>query len=164
MNNQEVLNNNKEDYGPSHKEHIFAQYKLYITGIEKSSDRRQKTNDFFLTINTATLGFMGVVNKVIENDSPFLVLVASIFGIILSIIWYRLINAYRNINRGKYKIIHKLEEQLPTAPYKIEWDILGNGKDKKIYTPITCVEIGVPVMFTILYLIIVSVIYLPYFL
>lgn len=103
---------------------------------------------------------MGVVNKVIENNSPLLILVASVFGIVLSIIWYRLIKAYRNINRGKYKILHALESHLPVAPYKLEWEVLGRGKDKKIYLPITHVEIRIPVLFMVFYSLLIIVTYI----
>lgn len=158
--NNKIIQNNKESYGDGYQSHLLEQYSLYLKGIDKASDRRQRTNDFFLTVNTATLAFMGVMNKAIENDSPLLVLVVSLFGIILSLIWYRLIKSYRNINRGKYQVLHKLEEQLPAIPYKLEWDILANGKNKKIYKPITHVEISVPVIFTVLYSLIIVAIYI----
>lgn len=135
----------------SHK-HLIEQYKIYIEGVEHSSNRRQKTNDFFLTINTALLAFLGVFNKVSENDSPLTVLLAAIVGVSLCLVWYRLIKSYRDINRGKYQVIHKIEERLPASPYKDEWSILKEGLDKKTYFPITHVEIKIPWVFACFYI------------
>jgi len=164
MENKDIIINGEEDYGPYYKEHLLKQYHTYINGIDKVSQQRQKTNDFFLTINTAALAFMGVMNKAIENDSPFLTFAVSLFGIVLCVIWYRLIRTYRDINRGKYQILHKLEEKLPAALYKAEWEVLGKGADHKRYLPISHVEIKIPLIFIAFYLLLVAVIYLPYIL
>lgn len=40
-------------YGPEYKPHLLELYKLYVEMADHISDRREKANSFFLTINTA---------------------------------------------------------------------------------------------------------------
>jgi hypothetical protein len=155
---QEIFN--KEQCGEDCHRHLIEQYKIYIESIEHSSNRRQKTNDFFLTVNTALLAFMGVFNRVTENNSPFAVLLAAAVGVSLCFFWYRLIKSYRDSNRGKYKVVHKMEEHLPASPYKNEWSILKEGADKKTYFPITHVEIKIPWVFMCFYIVFAVIKYL----
>ena len=36
-----------DQYGDKYIEHLLEQYKIYISGVERISDRRQKANEFF---------------------------------------------------------------------------------------------------------------------
>ncbi len=56
------------------------------------------------------------------------------------------------LNSGKFKVIHEIEEQLPMALYKHEWEILGGGKDKTKYWPISHIEKIVPLVFVLAYI------------
>jgi len=51
----------EKDYGQAYKEHLLAQYQLYVENMEKISDRRQNANNYFITINTVLVSFMGVL-------------------------------------------------------------------------------------------------------
>jgi hypothetical protein len=44
-----------------------------------------------------------------------------------------------------------METQLPFAVYKREWEILGEGQDKKIYLPFTHVEKYLPFIMAMLF-------------
>ena len=48
------INNNdiKKEYGELYSQHFFEQYKIYLNGIEKISDRRESANKYFVTLNT----------------------------------------------------------------------------------------------------------------
>ena len=46
-----LFDKNEKDYGNDYKEHLFEQYKLYVESVEKTSDRRQHANNYFITIN-----------------------------------------------------------------------------------------------------------------
>jgi len=48
-----------EKYGDKYIEHLLEQYKIYINSAEKISDRRQKSNEFFLTLNSALVALLG---------------------------------------------------------------------------------------------------------
>lgn len=66
---------------------------------------------------------------------------------IICYMWYRLIQSYKQINSGKFKVIHKIEQNLPISPYDTEWEMLGRGEDPKRYLPFTHIEIFVPWIF-----------------
>jgi hypothetical protein len=121
-----------KDYGDAYREHLFEQYKLYIESAEKISDRRQNANNYFITINTALIAILGLsfqasFFEVITWARPLLAFV----GIIICVIFWYLLRSYKQLNGGKFKIIHQIEQRLPLALYDYEWDILGGGKEKR---------------------------------
>ena len=40
--------NSEKEYGNDYKNHFLEQYKMYLESIEKTSDRRQSANNYFL--------------------------------------------------------------------------------------------------------------------
>lgn len=44
--------------------HLLEQYKLYVGMADKISERRQSANSYFLSLNTALLGFVGYMNSI----------------------------------------------------------------------------------------------------
>lgn len=131
----------------------FDQYKMYISGIEKISDRRESANKYYWTINTGiilTSGFFISLELKLYNLLIILLLV-SILGSFLSYIFWLLIRSYRQMNTGKFAVVHKMEEQLPVALYKNEWIELGEGKDKSKYYPFSHIEGLIPLVFCGIY-------------
>ena len=129
-----LFSQTKEDYGDEYEKHLFEQYKLYIESAEKISDRRQNANNYFITINTALITLLGLSFQVsfLENLSWLRSLLAGM-GIIICIIFWYLLRSYKQLNTGKFKVIHEIEQHLPLALYDYEWKILEEGKNKKIY-------------------------------
>jgi hypothetical protein len=123
---------------------------------DKISDRRQSTNTFFLTVNTALIAFLGVVAKLgTDGTSAYpplpWVLAVSAAGVVLCYAWYRLVRSYKDLNSGKFAVVHALESKLPSSPYHAEWVSVGEGKDPKLYLPFTHVETKIPWVFVALY-------------
>ncbi len=127
---------------------IFEEYKLYIQTAENNSNRRQTANNFFLSFNSLLISMTGFL--IATTGKSWLVLL-SFIGVISSILWVTTINSYRQLNSGKFKVIHDLEEHFPYALFKKEWDYLGKGEVRKKYKKLTLVETGVPYTFIILY-------------
>ena len=73
--------------------------------------------------------------------------IISLAGLVLSYVWYRLIRSYKDMNSGKFKVVHEIEKELPLSPYDAEWEALGRGNDPKLYLPFTRIEIWVPGIF-----------------
>ncbi len=73
-------------------------------------------------------------------------------GCIVAISWGVVIRSYRQLNSGKFKMLHELEEQLPYRPFVREWHFVGEGKDPKLYSKLTTVETLLPVSFGVLFL------------
>ena len=143
----------EEQYGSEYRAHLLEQYKLYVELMDKVSERRQNANTFFLTINTALVGLLGIAWP---KGSPDLSLRwhlgVGVAGLVLCYSWSRLLRSYKGINTGKFEVIHAVEEHLPLRLFAAEWKALGEGKDKKKYLPFTAIEPWVPWIFFGLYL------------
>lgn len=155
----------QDTYGERYFDHILEIYKLYVEMADRISSRRQTANSFFLTINSAIVTLVGYVNLASSQDSAdflFYALVA-IAGMILSYLWYRLVLSYKQINSGKFKVIHAIEAMLPLRPYDAEWTALGEGKNPDLYKPFTHIETLVPwVFFAIHAFVFLASLYLAY--
>lgn len=146
----------KKQYGADYQKHLFEQYKLYIESAEKTSDRRQLANNHFITINTAFVLLMGFFYQYIDN-SAWVNLVFASFGVAICIVFYRLIRSYQQINKAKFNIIQKIEEELPLALYKEEWNFLKNYRAKGKYNLLSKNELRIVKLFRIIYSIAVIV-------
>ena len=149
-----LFNIDGKEYGHEYKGHLLTQYQLYIEGMEKISDRRQNANNYFITVNTVLISLLGVFfqTKIFENIGWIKSLVALV-GVIICIIFWFLLRSYKQLNTGKFKVIHKIEQKLPVALYDYEWKILGEGKNKKLYFPFSHIEMVIPWVFGIIYVI-----------
>ncbi len=58
-----------DTYGEDHQAHTLEIYKLYFSTTENASDRRQKANSFFLTINTAVIALSGYIPTIIGENA-----------------------------------------------------------------------------------------------
>lgn len=154
QNHEDVLLNVSADVIKTgeHLESYLTQYRIYLEHLDKIADRRQSSNSFFLTINSglcAILAFLG--SKDATDDIRSLLVVIPFAGIVLSCFWYRLVASYRQLSTGKFDIVHRMEKHLPMAPYRAEWEVLGQGKDSSKYMPLTHIEVWVPRLFVVMY-------------
>jgi hypothetical protein len=131
---------------------LLEQYKIYVAMMDKISERRHQANSFFLTVNTAILTILST--SVLQNEKNetrfFLTLLAALGGIIFSFTWRELIQSYKQLNKGKFKVIHLLETRLPARLFDAEWDALNHG-DGTVYRQFSRTEMIVPVLFVVLY-------------
>jgi hypothetical protein len=149
-----------DKYDGEYQEHLLEQYKLYVQMADKISERRQAANNFFLTVNTAVIAFLGLVARPDVGSSPNVtanpplpwVLAVSAAGVVLCYTWYRLVRSYKGLNTGKFEVIQAIESRLPSSPYDAEWKAVGEGKDPKLYLPFTHVEVLIPWVFAALYI------------
>jgi hypothetical protein len=132
---------------------VLEQYKMYVEMADRISVRRGLTNTFFLTLNTAIFAIVGVFWKDRPDAQvwwlvfPLLVVLGQCFA------WFYLVRFYRLLNTAKYEVIGALEERMPASPYwRTEWLALGEGKDPKLYWPLTHIEKWIPILFAVLYL------------
>lgn len=140
----------QEEYGQNYKAHLLEQYKLYVEMADRISSRRQSANSFFLSVNTAIIALISYINLGYKNSSNFYWLV-SLAGMALCFTWYRLVRSYKDLNTAKFKVIHEMEAKLPVAPYDLEWEKVGKGKDSKLYLPFTHIEICIPWVFFVIH-------------
>jgi len=142
-------------YGSSCKDHLLQQYLLYVDEVDKLNDRRQKTNDFFLAINTALIAFLGIMIKFGEDDFGIFLILTSLAGTAICVLWHSLIRNYSIVSGARFQILHVIEEKLPIQLFKKEWELLTTGDRKHCYTPITHVERYIPWVFIVFYVLLV---------
>lgn len=131
--------------------HLLDQYKLYVEMADRISTRRAAANQYFLSVNSAILAFVGYLSS---KDSVEYLWMLALGGIALSVLWEALITSYRNLNTAKFAVIHKIEKRLPISPYEAEWEAMERGKNPKLYRPISHIEQGVPFVFMALHAIV----------
>lgn len=132
---------------------LVEEYKLYIEMMDRTSSRRLETNKFYISLLTALLGALAFIleNKISVDTQSIVLFAISILGILLCLVWSVNIRSYRQINSLKFEVIHELEVLLPFACYKREWDILRGGK--KTYRRLTNVELYIPLILGLPYLV-----------
>lgn len=114
----------------SSKEDILEIYKILVEMADRVSQRRHSTNSFYLTVNTAIFGGSTVISRF--SPEYIEVVVISAAGIAICVLWYCILESYRNLNRVKFHIIKKLEKGLSVSPFSDEADILyrRNGSER----------------------------------
>lgn len=143
----------KDDYPAEYHDHLLEQYKLFITTSENLLDRRLDTNKLYTSILSGLLAILALVSKVTPSDiTSYILLIISISGIILCIVWYINIISYKQFSDGKFKVIHEIEKNLPFQCFKVEWDILGKGKKPRKYLLLTRVERCIPFLLALPYI------------
>jgi hypothetical protein len=141
-----------DKYGDKYIEHLLDQYKIYISATEKISDRRQKTNEFFLGLNTALVALLGfIATKTDQYEISLMIAVSAVSGITVCYLWYRIVFSYKGLNSAKFKVIHAIELRLPLALYDTEWEMLERGENRNVYWPFSHIELHVPKIFIAIY-------------
>ena len=130
---------------------LLEQYKLFVGTSEALVLRRQNVNTFFLSVNSILLAGEGLLLR--EDDLSSLASAAivgiAVGGMMLCFVWRRLITSFRQLSAGKFAVIHEMETKLPARIFTAEWEVLGSGKDPKVYRPFTKVESATPYVFAI---------------
>ncbi|GAB2021556.1 hypothetical protein RyT2_06300 [Pseudolactococcus yaeyamensis] len=149
----EDFGNNMED--KKIEDRKFELYKIYLNSIEKISDRRDNANKYFLQIQSVIFVLCGLIIQHGGSEKEMFLCGISIFGIIMSIIFYFLINSYKQMNSGKFKVLHEMENELDIDMYKKEWIFLEEGENRKVYFPFSHIERCIPIIFGIAYLLVI---------
>ena len=143
-----LFNDLQETHDDKYSDCYLELYRLYVSTSEVIAERRQKNNSFFLTLNTTIIAVISYVQLGTKpGESSDLYWLISLSGMVLSYTWYRLIKNYKDINTGKFKIIHQIETKLPLALYTAEWDVLGRGQNSSLYLEFTKIEMAIPWIF-----------------
>ncbi len=102
------------------------QYKIMVSSTEKVTENRMKVNNLFFTITSSILSVGFVLGKTFGFSIKAMLgmLALTILSLIVSYFWEKLILSYALLNRGKFKVIDKIEKQLRTNMFEDEWKIL----------------------------------------
>ena len=145
----------RNEYGPEFSAHLLEQYKLYVELTDNVSERRLKTNSFYISLMSGMLGLLaiGIEKNFFQNQEGLIFIVFGLLGIMLSFLWRVNIRSYRQLNSGRFKVIHEMEAMLPYACFDREWKFLSAGEDPRQYFQLTRVENFIPLFLGIPYLI-----------
>ena len=152
----ELVRINQLEYGDQFKDHLIEQYKIYVEMADRISQRRMMVNTFFITLNTTII----TVSGLLKNDIAQWYILIFIVGLVTSIAWFYILNSYRQLNAGKFKVVHEIEKFLPASLYDYEWSLLDKGEKKSKYWPISHIEKLIPTLFGIIYIVCASILYI----
>lgn len=105
---------------------LLEQYKMMVSSTEKVTDSRLKVNNLFFTVTSSLLSVAFIVGKTFHfnGGSLFAMLLLTLIALLVSFFWEKLVNSYGNLNKGKFIIIHEIEQQLRTNMFEHEWKVL----------------------------------------
>lgn len=137
------------------RQRLFELYKIMVASSEALVGRRQGVNTFFLTINGALLTAVGLLlsNGQDQQLQAAGLLVLGVTGCILSLAWNSLILSFGQLNKGKFAVINRMEQDLPAAIFLAEWKALGEGTKPSVYRTFTSREVWAPRVFLGVYVI-----------
>ena len=132
---------------------ILEIYKLHAELADRVSQRREGANRLYVSLLVGLMVFLGAVLRFGAGGVPvgMILLVAGVMGSLLSVSWFVVIRSYRQLNSGKFKALHELEEKLAYPFFKREWELLAQGKEISRYWKLTNVEVGLPCIFFLLF-------------
>ena len=145
---------NCEKKNSENQEIILAQWQTCVEMANSVSQRRDAMNNIFVTLNLAIIAAVSLIWDI----KTIFVLTA---GIVICAIWIVFVNNFKMLNKAKFQVINRIEQQLPFAPFKDEWVEL---KKSRKYRDGTKLEKIIPITFICLYLVaIVAIVIMKYF-
>lgn len=119
------------------------EYKEFIDSAEKNTDRRISQNSLYTTLNLAFLSYITA-----SSISGLFVLLSSVVGCSLSIIWFLVLNNYSKRNAIKFELINEYEKSNNIKAFSKEYEMI---KKKKLPN-LSFFEKLLPIMFFLIYL------------
>ena len=143
-----------ENYGDDCQAHLLEQYKLYVEMADRISQRREQSNRFYAGLVSAIIALLVVMGRFGVSGSSWSIalLAAGVFGALLSVVWFINLGSYRAINTAKFRVINKMESQMPYAGYSEEWAYLRPAGGPARYLQLTRIERYVPLLIMMLFL------------
>jgi len=115
----------EQEYGELYRNHFLEQYKIAIQGVDYTSKWKHIVNNYFLTIHTVLLAAIGLSAARDQISMPALThQMIPLIGIFMAIAWWATVRSYNDILEAKFSILHCIEEHLPLALYRAEWEVL----------------------------------------
>lgn len=143
----------------SRKHELLELYKLHAEFADRVSQRRDGANRLFVSLLVGLMLYLGIFVRFGSNEISLeiILLFAGIIGVVLSVSWYVVIRSYRQLNTGKFHVLHELEKELAFSFFEKEWRYLESGKKARRYWKLTIVETSLPIIFFVLSLVLVMI-------
>jgi len=130
-------------------------YAMAVEMADRVSARRGQANQFYLTLQTLLLGVPALFGAVSDGGAidPLRGCLLAVVGAIVSITWWLQLRSYRDLNKAKFVVINKIEEDHFTVrPFSAEWEALKTDNVpfwKGRYAELGAVERIVPWIFLV---------------
>lgn len=149
----------------------FEIYKIAVEMADRVSSRRMAANGFFLSLHTALITILGFTYEKVATEHRSVLIITAMMGFLLAWTWFFALRSYRRLNRAKFEVINNLEKDLAAQYFTDEWAELTETTKKDLelksfrarwlkfkdrYTTLTNVESVVPIVFVIIYLVILA--------
>ena len=112
------------------KQLLLEQYKNYNYSKEQYINRTFGANRYYMVVCMVLL----LTSYILVTFTPasMSVLIASILGILVSILWWLNVDTYNIFIKVKYaKVLEKLEKELPATPFNDEFKAFQEVKSQK---------------------------------
>ncbi|WP_027187433.1 RipA family octameric membrane protein [Desulfovibrio cuneatus] len=107
-------------------ERSIEQYKICLDLAEKVTERRLKTNSFFIGVASAMTSLIAVVlsSSTLAINRTYTLIALWLFSLLICKAWLSTIESYKKLNSAKFKIILELEKELKHDCLSCEWGFL----------------------------------------
>ena len=145
-----VVRCSKDDYGETFTADLLEQYKLYVQSAEHVSARRLASSRLLLGLNAGLAALYGI--QPAGFGQSWWAVAVPVLGIMVSLLWSRIIRSHKDLNRVKFELIHEIERYLPAVPYTHEWRLAEQGRGRS-YRAVTDIERWLPWTFLVLHVV-----------
>lgn len=137
----------------SRKDQLLEIYKLHAEFADRVSQRREGANHLHVSLLSGFLVFLAALLSFGSGEisTSTLLLFSGIIGMAISGSWYIVIRSYRQLNTGKFAALDELEQKLDYPFFRREWELLKQGKSRKVYWKLTVVETFLPTIFFLIF-------------
>ena len=117
---------------------LLDQYKLCVTAADNASSRRESSNRYLMTLNTAILALQGL--QTTSGGNLYLLAIFAITGLVVAGLSLLIVGSFKKLNEAKFKVILEMESYLPAAAFGYEWRLLDKPDRGRVYQKVTDLE------------------------
>jgi hypothetical protein len=122
-----------------------AAYKIMADSAERTADRRQEANNFFITLSTAIAAFDAFVLQ--QGYDTNLLFLGGLVGALGSVLWGFTLWYYRSLSSAKFQLLGEFEVEKGIVGYQREWEIFSaRSWFGKAHVSLSTIEFGVAVI------------------
>ena len=149
----DLVRSPSDAYGETFTADLLEQYKLYVGSAEQVSARRIASSRLLLALNAGFVALYGI--EPAGFGQSWWAMPLPLLGIVVCLLWSRIIKSHKDLNRVKFTLIHEFERHLPAAPYTCEWRLAEQGRGRP-YRAVTDIERWIPWTFLVLHAVLLA--------
>ena len=133
---------------------LLEQWKTANEMAANISAQRNNMNNFYISLMSMLVGGILISDKYIQATTgkisqTILYVFVLLVGTFCCINWIKLINNYKKLNASKFKVINKMERQLPANVMTCEWASVEKEAGNKRKSSFSDKEISIARLFTV---------------